>query len=87
MIYIIAFGVSFAYIALKACQQIAVVGGKYVVVVPVAFGLALCEVTVISMVVRDSLWIALPIGAGGALGAVFAMIINRVPRHRKGYTR
>jgi len=71
--YLIAFGVSYAYIYLKAWQQINVIHKRYTWVVPVSFMLALCEVTTIGLVVHTSFWLFIPIGVGGGLGCIMAM--------------
>jgi hypothetical protein len=71
--YFIAFGVSYAYIYLKAWQQINVIKLRYRMVPLVSMLMALCEVTTIGLVVHTSFWLFIPIGIGGGLGCVMAM--------------
>lgn len=80
MNYLIAFIVSFVYIYLKAWQQINVIHQKYINVLPVSLMMALCEVSIIALVVRDSLWMFIPIGLGGGLGCMLSMKINKVKK-------
>ena len=77
MIYLISFLISFCYIGLKSLQQLNVVQGRYVAVVPVSMMLAVAEVTIIATVVKTSLFISLPIGLGGGLGCCAAIYLNR----------
>jgi len=76
--YVLAFLASFAFIALKAGQQLNVVHDKFLWVVPTSMLMAVCEVSVIANIARAGWgWIVLPIGLGSGLGAVFAMYLHR----------
>ena len=77
MNYLIAFCVSFVYVALKAMQQQNVVFGEYIWVMPVSVLMALCEVTIIVLIVRNTWLVALPIGIGAGLGAMIAMYAHK----------
>lgn len=77
MIYLIAFFVSFIYIAMKSWQQINVIKGRFFQVPFPSMGMAICEVSIISLVIKDSALIAIPIGIGGACGCWFTMWLNR----------
>ena len=76
------FAVSFMYVALKACQQLNVVGRHYVLIGPVSLGMAFCEVYGITAYVNSpdhKAFAALAIGLGAWAGCVFAMKIhNRI---------
>lgn len=74
--YLTAFAVSFVYIYLKAWQQINVMKERYRWVMPVSFGMAICEVSVIGLVVAKSFWMFIPIGLGGGIGCIMAMKWN-----------
>lgn len=77
MLYLTAFCVSFVFVGLKSLQQLNVVQGRYLAVMPVSMLLAVAEVTIIASVVKSSLIIALPIGLGGGLGCCTAIFLNR----------
>lgn len=65
------------FVFFKATQQIQVVSGMYARVIPVSFCMALCEVLIVLNVVHvASLWAALPMGLGGALGSCAAMYLH-----------
>lgn len=74
--YLIAFGISMTYIYLKAWQQINVMKERYRWVMPVSFAMAICEVSVIGLVVAKSFWMFVPIGLGGGIGCMLAMKFN-----------
>ena len=66
------------FVFFKATQQIQVVSGMYARVIPVSFCMAICEVMIVLNVVQvASLWAAIPMGMGGALGSLTAMYLNR----------
>ena len=71
--YLVAFLVSFCYVGLKATQQQNVIFGEYLWIMPVSVLLALCEVTIVVLIVKSTLIVALPIGVGAGLGAIVAM--------------
>ena len=80
--YAIAFGASFIYVFFRAFQQLNVVHGNYTWVLPVSLAMAVCDLTLIVLVIdqekkhKRSLLLALPVGFGGALGAVSAMLAH-----------
>ena len=71
--YVIAFAVSFVYIFLKATQQINVVGQRYKWILPVSMGMALCEASIVLLVVNTHWTVAIAVGLGGGLGAMSSM--------------
>lgn len=78
MTYLLAFVASFAFILIKAFQQLNVVHHKVWWVVPTSFAMAVCEVWVIANVAHQGWgWIVLPIGLGGGLGCVAAMLFHK----------
>ena len=67
-----------AYVGLKAFQQLNTVGGHYKLVIPVSYCMAVCEVLIVLSVVKAAtIWAAVPMGTGGALGACVAMYLHR----------
>lgn len=75
--YLIAFCTSFAFIFLKAFQQLNVVNKQYMWVVPTSMSMAACEVYVIATTARNGYgWIVLAIGLGSGLGAMASMWVH-----------
>ena len=75
---IVLFISTLLFVFLKATQQLNVVGGHYKMVVPVSYLMAVCEVTIVLGVVHvASLWAAIPMGTGGAIGSCSAMYLHR----------
>lgn len=80
MIYLAAFAASFVMVALKSTQQLSVVRGRYAWVPPVSYGMAACEVFIISQVATNSgnIWMLIAaIGTGGWMGCFLSMTIDR----------
>lgn len=72
------FSATLFYVFLKATQQLNVMKGLYLHVVPVSFGMAACEVTIILLVVKAATWWAIiPMGIAGAIGSCAAMWTHR----------
>ncbi len=83
MLYLAAFGASFLYIGLKAMQQLNVVHGQFMAVVPTSFAMAACEAFIVVNVARSGFnwWLVFAIGLGGGLGCIASMWIHK--RFRK----
>ncbi len=82
--YVLVGVAAFVLVTLKAIQQQNVVGGHYKLVIPVSYGMALCEVAILLYVTATRDWaMALPIGTGAGLGAVLGMFIYRKYIKRK----
>ena len=80
-----AFLASFAFIALKAFQQLNVSHDQYWWVVPTSMLMAICEVWVIYNVAHSGWgWIVVWIGLGSGLGAVLAMWLHKRLRRARG---
>jgi len=79
MVYATAFGAMVLFVALKAFQQLNVVHDQYKWVLPVSIGMGFCEVYIIAQVATQGfgLWLALAIGLGGAVGAMFSMWLHK----------
>ena len=77
MNYLIGFWVSFVLVGLKATQQQNVIYQEYWYVMTTSMLLAFCEVTLILLIVRNTWWVALPIGIGAGLGAMTAMYLHK----------
>jgi len=73
MQFLIAFLVSLATVGLKITQQQNVNHGRKQWAVVCSFSMAALDVCVIGLIVKNSYWIWLPVGAGGALGCVLSM--------------
>jgi hypothetical protein len=79
--YALAFLASFAFIFLKAFQQLNVVHRQYLLVMPTSMAMAACEVAIIALVVKQGWgWLVLYTGFGAGLGCVAAMWLH-------GFTR
>lgn len=69
---------SFAFVSLKAFQQLNVQHDRRLWIVPTSMLMALMEVTLIVGIVKsDSIYSAIPIGAGASLGCLVAMEVHR----------
>lgn len=69
---------SFCFVALKSFQQLNVQHDRKWLVIPTSFLMAFVEVSIVLSVVRSqSLWTAIPLGAGAGLGCLFAMELHR----------
>lgn len=78
MIFLISGAITFAYIFLKASQQINVVRGRYPWVMPTSIGMGLCEVAMVLLVVKaDTLWLGIATGIAGGLGCILAMRLHK----------
>lgn len=79
-ILIASFAASFCFVALKAFQQLNVVHGQYLMVLPTSWFMAACEVYVVLSVARSQTWdigIVNAIGLGGGLGCVVSMWVHK----------
>jgi len=69
--------VTFAYVFMRAFQQLNVVGGHYWRVPLFSVAMGVGDVLLVMFIVKaDSLWLGVVNGIGGGLGCVFAMYIN-----------
>jgi len=68
---------SLAYVGLKSFQQLNVQHGKYLLIAPTSFAMALIEVGVVLQIVHQKTWVtAIPLGCGAACGCMLAMFIH-----------
>lgn len=79
MIYLFAFSAMLVFIALKAFQQLSVVHDQYWLITPISVAMGFCEVYIIASVSKSgfSPLLALVIGLGGAVGAMFSMYLHK----------
>ena len=78
MTYLLAFAASFVFVLLKAMQQLNVVHHQLWWVMPTSMSMAVCEVFVVANVAHLGWgWIVLPVGLGGGLGCVVAMVAHK----------
>lgn len=76
MSYLLAFGASFVYIALKALQQRQVMAAEYLKMPAVSMAMAACEVFIMVNVIRTAdsvgglVFLVLAIGIGAGLGSM-----------------
>lgn len=76
--YLLAFGASFGFIALKAFQQLNVVHNAYLWVIPTSMLMASAEVYVVWNMAHYGMgWVVFWIGLGSGLGAVFSMWLHK----------
>lgn len=73
--YLLAFFVSFLAVFLKVFQQKNVIHDKINWVIPTSMFMALSQVLITFVIIKESIWIFLPIGFGGGLAAVLAILI------------
>lgn len=82
--HIALFALSFAYVFLKAMQQLTVANFIYARVLPLSLGMGLCEVSIVLLVVKaDSIVMGLINGLGAGLGALTAMWFHQLLAKRK----
>lgn len=74
MLYGVTFLISFLYIFTKAHQQLNVVNKRYREVIPTSLLMALCEVTIVTAVFKESVLVFIPIGLGGRSGVCFSNV-------------
>lgn len=83
------FFASLVYVGLKAYQQLNVVHHRVWAVVPVSYGMAVCEFFLVGYIAMATIeatsfnaqaWLVFQIGTGGAMGAVFSMILHKKVR-------
>lgn len=75
---------SFAFIFLKALQQLNVVNKMYLWVTPTSLCMAVAEVYIIQSVSDKTLWLCIPIGLGGGLGCIVAMWFDTWRKNKNG---
>lgn len=80
------FFLSLLYVALRATQQLNVVFHRVVWIIPVSYGMALCDVLLVGFIAVaavnavsfwEKAWLVFQIGTGGAVGAIFSMILHK----------
>lgn len=70
------------FVFLKAFQQLNVQHHRVWWVVPTSVLMATAEVVCVVEIIRQrTLWLAIPMGLGGGLGCLVAMLIHRKLRH------
>lgn len=83
-LFAVSAAITFAYVFLRAFQQLNVVGGHYWRVLPTSLAMGIGDVVLVLLIVKtDSLWIGLTNGVGGAAGCMLAMYLNRRLAHGK----
>jgi hypothetical protein len=82
---LLLFIVNVAYIWLKAFQQLNVVHHKLAWVAPTSLLMGACEVFAIATIAAtQNYWYFIPVGLGGGLGCILAMLTHKYIRDRKG---
>lgn len=84
MTYLLAFLGSFVYVAFKASQQVSVVTQRWSWVPVGSYGMAACEILIVSSIASHAenmllLWFCL--GTGGWMGCYLSMFIDRRMNH------
>ncbi|MCK5013231.1 MAG: hypothetical protein KAS66_05385 [Candidatus Omnitrophica bacterium] len=83
------FFASFAYVALRAFQQLNVQHHKIGWAVPISYGMAYFDMFLIGTIainavnLEDKVWLWFQLGTGGALGAIFSMLLHKKFRKDK----
>ena len=83
MIPALAFLAAYLFVLLKSFQQLNVVHGRYLWVLPASMLMAVCEVYVTwQAAVNGWGWVVLPIGIGSGLGAMSGMWLHNYLRKK-----
>ncbi len=73
----LTFVASFAFVFLKASQQLHVVHNQYLRVIPTSLAMACMEVFVMASVAKNGWgWMVVPVGLGAGLGCCAAMWLH-----------
>lgn len=76
--YLATYLASTAFICLRAFQQLNVQHDKYGWIPMTSMLMAVCEVTIVTAIVKAGFgWVVIPLGLGGATGAILAMLIHK----------
>lgn len=74
---------TFAFIALRAFQQLNVQHDRFWWIPPTTALMAVCEVISITSIIKaGSMWAVLPLAVGGTLGCWFAMSLHKYLRRK-----
>lgn len=82
---LLLFSVTFAFIFLRAFQQLNVVHDKFWAVVPTSMFMSICDFTVIGLVAanHENPALIIPMGLGGGLGCMASMWSHKRTVRRK----
>lgn len=76
--------VTFVYVGLRAFQQLNVVHGNYLLIVPTSVFMSIGDVAIVMLIVKaDTLWMGVTNGIGGGLGCIVAMYASKLFFGRK----
>lgn len=75
--YILIAVASFAFIGLRAFQQLNVMHHRIKWVVPTSALMAITEVTIVLNMVQQGWWAWIPMGIGGGAGCVVSMLLHQ----------
>lgn len=81
------FFITFAQVFFRAFQQKNVIHNKFAWVTPLSFGMATCEILIITVIVASEapiLWSIIGMGSGGGIGCMLAMLLHNKLRKRDG---
>ena len=82
---------SFTYVALKAFQQLNVMHHRIGWVIPISYGMAVCEFFLVGFIAvstihatteLDKIVLIFQIGTGGAVGAIASMVLHKKMRKK-----
>ena len=77
-LFLVSAVASFVYVALRAFQQLNVMGDHYWRVIPTSILMGLGDVILVTLIVKtDSLWIGVTNGVAAACGCILAMWFNK----------
>lgn len=71
--YILAFIISFVAVFFKVLQQKNVVKDSYKFMIPVSMGMALTQVLIIFLAIKEDIWVFIPMGVGGGIACIIAV--------------
>lgn len=75
---LISMGATFLYVMFRALQQLNVVHGHYIRIIPTSFAMGIGDVVLVLLIVKtQSLWMGITNGIGGTLGCYAAMYLTK----------
>lgn len=84
MMYVTLFITSLIFVGLRSFQQLNVAHDRFWWVPPTSACMAVVEVLTVTTIMKSgSLWAAIPMGIGAAIGCIISMLIHRRMRNGK----
>lgn len=75
---LVSMGATWLYVMFRALQQLNVVHGYYLRIIPVSFAMGIGDVVLVLLIVKtQNIWMGITNGIGGALGCYAAMYLTK----------